>query len=193
MAIDTQALTIEEFVQRYGESGPFEYVDGEFMPVAPQVTGSGRAGGSLYRLIANHTDEHDLGEVFIETPFVLTFDRSRWVAGSRVPDVMFYSKPRFEQFKQDYPDWESIPVVGAPDFVAEIVSPTDSFTEVSDKVRRYLDDGVQLVWVVDWRAKTIQTHAAGSNQILTFSAADTLSADPVIPDFTLELVQYFGA
>src|SRR5690606_6594669 len=104
-----------------------------------------------------------------------------------------YSKQRFEQFKQDYPDWESSPVVGAPDFVAEIVSPTDSFTDVSDKVRRYLDDGVSLVWVVDWRAKTVQTHAGGSNQILTFSTADTLNADPVIPDFALELSQLFGS
>ena len=193
MTINTQALTIEDFVQRYGDDGPFEYLDGEFMPVAPQVSGSGRAGGSLYRLLANHVDEHDLGEVFIETPFVLTLDRSRWVTGSRVPDVMFYSQQRFEQFTQDYPDWETIPVVGAPDFVAEIVSPTDSFTEVSDKVRRYLDDGVQLVWVVDWRAKTIQTHAQGSNQSLTFSATDSLSADPVIAGFTLELEKYFGS
>ena len=193
MTINTQALTIEDFVQRYGDDGPFEYLDGEFMPVAPQVSGSGRAGGSLYRLLANHVDEHDLGEVFIETPFVLTLDRSRWVTGSRVPDVMFYSQQRFEQFTQDYPDWETIPVVGAPDFVAEIVSPTDSFTEVSDKVRRYLDDGVQLVWVVDWRAKTIQTHAQGNNQSLTFSATDSLSADPVIAGFTLELEKYFGS
>lgn len=192
MAINTQTLTIEDFVQRYADDGPFELVDGEMIPVTPQVLGSGRTGGLLYRLVANYVYDNGLGEVLIETPFVITLDRSRWVTGSRVPDVMFYTTERFESFKQAYADWESIPVVGAPDFAAEIVSPTDSFTDVSRKVERYLDDGVKLIWAVDWQAKTIQARAAGSNQITTFGREDTISADAIIPGYELDLTQLFS-
>ena len=187
MAINTQQITLEAFVDQYGDNGPFEYIDGEFVPVAPQVIGSGRMGGELYFLIKQHIRSENLREVFIETPFVITLDRSRWVTGSRVPDVMFYSATRFKQFTEAYPDWQSIPAVGAPDFVAEIVSPTDRFSEVSGKVARYLDDGVKLVWVLDRQAQTIQVHTQGSNQIITYTGEISVSAEPVIPGFTLDL------
>lgn len=193
MAINTQQLTLEAFVERYGDDGPFEYLDGEFVPVTPQVIGSGRLGGLFYRLLSKHVYDNDLGEVFIETPFVITLDRSRWVAGSRVPDVMFYNAERFKQFKQAYPDWESIPAVGAPDFVAEIVSPTDRFSEISGKIARYLDDGVSLVWVIDRLTRSIQAHNQGSNQIMTYSSDDKPTAEPVIPSFVLDLKSFFGA
>jgi Uma2 family endonuclease len=106
---------------------------------------------------------------------------------------MFYTAERFVQFKQAYPDWESIPAVGAPDFVAEIVSPTDRFSEVSGKVARYLNDGVRLIWVIDREAKSIQAHTPDSNQIMTYSGSDTLSADPIVPGFTLDLKSFFSA
>ncbi len=187
----TQTMALDEFVERYNTEGPFEFVDGEVLPVAPQVAGSGYLGGRFYRSLAAHVDERQLGVALIETPFVLTLDRSRWVTGSRVPDVMFYSAERFRQFQVDYPDWETIPVVGAPDFVAEIVSPTDRYTEVSAKVRRYLADGVRLVWVMDQTGKTIQAHLPGSSQILTFSGDSSISADPIVPGYTLRLAGLF--
>jgi Uma2 family endonuclease len=186
-----QVLSLDEFVQRYGEQGPFEYIDGEMIPVAPQVSGSGYVGGEFYLLVATHVHQHQLGMIFNETPFVLTMDTSRWVTGSRVPDVMYYSVERFTRFVQAYPDWQAIPIVGAPDFVAEVVSPTDSFTEVSRKVIRYLNDGVKMVWLLDWQEKSIQVRVPDSNQIATFSGDTIVSAHPVIPHFEVKLPQLF--
>lgn len=190
-SIQTQTLSLDEFVERYGDEGLFEFVDGEVIPVAPQAAGSGYLGGRFYRMLSAHVDDRQLGVVFIETPFVLTLGRSRWVTGSRVPDVMFYTAERFRQFQADYPDWESIPVVGAPDFVAEIISPTDRYSEVSAKVRRYLADGVALVWVMDQAEKTIQAHQPGSGQIMTYSGDSTISGHPVVADFALALTALF--
>jgi len=186
-----QTLSLDEFVERYGEQGPFEYIDGEMIPVAPQVSGSGYFGSELFFSLSLHVRQHNLGVVFTDTPFVITLDRSQWVVGSRTPDVMFYSTERFEQFKQDYPDWKSIPVVGVPDFVAEIVSPTDRFTKVSSKISRYMADGVKLLWAFDWEAKTVQVHLPGSNQISTHSGDATLSANPIIPAYELKLAEFF--
>jgi Uma2 family endonuclease len=193
MATQTGTLSLDEFVERYGEDGPFEYIDGEMIPLAPQVSGSGFLGGELFFSLSSYVRQHKLGIVFTETPFVLTLDRSRWVTGARTPDVMFYSTERFEQFKQDFPDWKSIPVVGAPDFVAEIVSPTDRFTHVSTKSDRYIADGVKLLWVLDWEAETAQVRDLNSNQITTYHAESTLKADPVIAGYELNLSQFFGS
>jgi hypothetical protein len=38
----TQTLSLDDFVERYGEHGPFEFIDAEMMLVALQVSGSGR-------------------------------------------------------------------------------------------------------------------------------------------------------
>ena len=187
-----QTLSLDEFVERYGEQGPFEYIDGEMIPVAPQVSGSGYLGGEFFISLSIHVRENKLGVVFTEVPFVLTLDRSRWVRGSRIPDVMFYSSDRFKQFQEAYPDWDTIPVVGAPDFAAEVISPTDSFTEVSRKVARYLADGVKMVWVLERQGKTIQVHIANSNQITTYSGDMTISADPIIPGYAVSLAQLFA-
>ncbi|MAS32372.1 MAG: hypothetical protein CL610_00100 [Anaerolineaceae bacterium] len=188
----TQTLTLDQFVEHYGEQGPFEYIDGEMIPVAPQVSGSGYTGGKFYRVLSTHVETQQVGIVFIETPFVLTLDKSRWVTGSRVPDVMYYSAERFRQFQAEYPDWESIPVVGAPDFVAEVVSPTDGFSDVSQKVAHYLADGVNMVWLLDWQQKAIQVHLPETNHITTFNINDHIRADPVIPGFEIQLLQLFA-
>jgi Uma2 family endonuclease len=192
MTLSTQTLSLDEFVERYGEQGPFEYIDGEMIPLVPKVTRPALIKGELFLSLAPYVRQHNLGVVFTDTPFIITLDRSQWVVGSRTPDVMFYSTERFEQFKRDYPDWKSIPVVGAPDFVAEIVSPTDRFTKVSTKFSRYMTDGVKLLWSFDWESKTAQVHVSGSNQITNYSGDATLSADPVIPGYELKLSEFFS-
>jgi Uma2 family endonuclease len=191
MNISIQPLSLDEFVERYGEQGPFEYIDGEMIPITPKLTRPSLIKGELFLSLAPYIRKHHLGIAFMDTPFVITLDRSQWVVGSRTPDVMFYSTERFEQFKQDYPDWKSIPVVGAPDFVAEIVSPTDRFTKVSTKISRYMADGVKLLWAFDWEAKTAQVHIPESNHITSYNGDAVLKADPIIPGYELKLAEFF--
>jgi Uma2 family endonuclease len=47
---------------------------------------------------------------------------------------------------------------GAPDFVAEIVSPGDAAWEVDETVAGYLERGVRLVWVVYPRTRRAVVH-----------------------------------
>jgi len=58
-------------------------------------------------------------------------------------------------------------------------------------VRRYLADGVALVWVMDQTEKTIQAHQPGSSQIMAYSGDSTISAHPVVADFALALTALF--
>ncbi|MYE53710.1 MAG: Uma2 family endonuclease, partial [Chloroflexi bacterium] len=47
---------------------------------------------------------------------------------------------------------------GAPDFVAEIISPSDRLADVYSKVEEWLDAGALMVMVVNPRNKTVQVY-----------------------------------
>lgn len=191
MPVLVQNLTIEEFVRLYDTEGPFELIDGERIPVMPTVLDHSVALRAIFRALDHHTVKLNLGEVFSETPFVLV-DSPNWVKGSRVPDVMVVLIERLTIYKVDVPDWRSKPLVLVPDLVVEVVSPTDSYSVLNDKVIRYLLDGVRLVWVVDPQTKTVSIHEPGSKQITVLDVTDTLTGGKVIPGFEIQVATIFA-
>ncbi|MCB9460206.1 MAG: Uma2 family endonuclease [Anaerolineaceae bacterium] len=186
--IQTQSMALDAFIEAYGQT-PFEYVNGEQTILAPQVTRSSRNAGFIFRYLARFVDENQLGEVFIEAPFVL-LDDSNWVHGSRTPDVMFYSQAQLEIIKRD-PEWEDKPLIGPPLLAVEVVSPTDRYTDVSKKVVGYLEDGVQLIWVVEPKEQVVTVHEAGSNQHMRLTIGSSLDGHDILPDFSLSLSDLF--
>jgi Uma2 family endonuclease len=190
-ATPTQVMTLEEFMQRYSDEGPFEILEGEIVPVNPQITRSARIGFRLARNLADYVDGHNLGEVFTEAPFVIG-DTPQWVKGSRVPDIMFFSAERLVQLAKDVPDWEEKPLLIAPDLVVEIISPTDRALQVSKKVERYLTDGIQKIWLVDPEQKIVTVYTQGSKLQERLTLEDSLSGEDVIPGFELPLETLFS-
>ncbi len=185
-----QALPLEEFVRLYDQEGPFEYIDGERVAVSPNVTGPGIVTKKLYFALARHCEGKGLGEVFSELPFVLS-DTPNWVTGSRVPDIMFFTAERLSAYKASTPDWQDKPFILVPDLVVEIVSPTDRYSDVLEKVARYLNDGVKVVWVVNRQLRNVVIHQAGSKQQTTLQADDMLDGGEVVPGFTLPVASLF--
>jgi Uma2 family endonuclease len=184
-------MTLDEFMQRYSDEGPFEVVGGEIVPVTPQVTRSARIAGRLFRKLADYVETHKLGEAFIEAPFVLTID-AKWVKGSRVPDVMFIAAARLAQLAEDDPDWDSKPLPLVPDLVIEVISPTDRLADVTAKIAGYLDDGVRMVWLIEPEAQTVTIYTPGSKQLTRLTAEDTLSGGDIVPGFELPLNTLFA-
>jgi Uma2 family endonuclease len=184
------SMSLEQFIALYGERGPFELIEGEIEPVTPHITRSARIAVRLLRALADHVDAHELGEVFMEAPFVLTAD-SNWVTGSRVPDVMFVAAERLAELAANDPAWEDKPLVLVPDLVAEIVSPTDRLAEVEKKIARYLADGVRVVWLIEPEGQTVTIHTPGSQQITRLRAGDTLSGGDVVAGFEMPVARLF--
>ncbi|MEO8396851.1 MAG: Uma2 family endonuclease [Chloroflexota bacterium] len=147
MSIQTQiGMPIDEFIRRYDEA-PFELIDGEVIPKMPTVSGHNRLSKRFFVALLPF-EQQGFGEVFQEATYVLA-DSSQWVKNSRIPDVMFVSAAKLEQFKRDIPDAENKPYILVPDIVIDIVSPTDQYSEISRRVKRYLSDGVPLILIVD--------------------------------------------
>ncbi|HVG06160.1 MAG TPA: Uma2 family endonuclease [Thermoanaerobaculia bacterium] len=77
----------------------------------------------------------------------------------------------------------------APELVVEISS-DDRPGEVAEKVEEYLSIGVDRVWVVSLRRKTVQIHRSGA-QSETLEIGDTLRDEDILPGFSLSLSDLF--
>jgi len=95
-----------------------------------------------------------------------------WVRRSRLAGLTREQKQKF------------LPL--CPDFVVELRSPTDNLQAVLDKMQEYLDNGAQLGWLLDPLTRRVHVYLPQrSPEIL--EAPSTVSADPLLPGFVLDL------
>ena len=79
---------------------------------------------------------------------------------------------------------------GVPVLVVEVLSPSDSHEDVTEKVASYLDAGVKLVWVVDPRFRTITVYR-GDREPELFNVKHTIGGDPHLPGFNVSVADVF--
>ena len=184
-------LKIADFMQLFSDDGPFELIDGEKIPLAPQAPISGDINFLLARLLADFVEEYELGRIFVEVPFVMTDpDDSNWVTGSRVPDAMFYAQSRIDELAKSDPEWRLKPIPMPPDLAVEVISPSDRFSAVSKKIDGYLSDGVRLVWVVDPGPEEVIVYKPGIHPA-RLGKDDALSGDSIVANFSISVARLF--
>ncbi len=184
----TELLTLAAWIERYDEQ-PFEYIHGAYLPMSPNKSRHGTIAKQLLFALDSFTLPKALGESFMEMPFVLT-DQPDWVRGSRVPDVMFFRAERLAAWKASDPDWGDKPFVLVPDLTIEIISPNDRYSDISNKISLYLQDGVQAVWIVDPKQRSVTVYLAADKWHL-LAEKDTLDGGELIPGFALPLAKIF--
>ena len=74
-----------------------------------------------------------------------------------------------------------------PDFVVELVSPSDDLTAVVVKMEEYIANGCHLAWLIDPKTETARAFRADGSVSVAKTFADTLSGEDVLPGFTLSL------
>ena len=77
-----------------------------------------------------------------------------------------------------------------PDAVFEVASTTDSRRALRAKMRTYVANGARLAVLIDPQRRTVEIYAPDVDpQVL--EAAETISLDPVLAGFILDLKQIF--
>ena len=74
----------------------------------------------------------------------------------------------------------------APDFVAELRSPSDSLATLQAKMAEYIENGVRLGWLIDPRQRRVYVYRPGQ-PVQTLENPETVSGESVLPGFTLNL------
>jgi Uma2 family endonuclease len=81
-------------------------------------------------------------------------------------------------------------VEGAPVLAVEILSRSDVWGDISDKVASYLEAGTKVVWLVDPVFRTVIVYQKGVPPEL-FNEKMEISADPHLPGFVVPVKAIF--
>ena len=161
----------------------YEVVDDQVVALAPMGAYEVWIASVLVARFATFATQHQLGRAVQEMLFDLTVATGR----KRRPDVAFVSIDRWPLTRR-IPRIEAWEVV--PNLAVEVVSPTDSFDYIVDKVAEYFHAGVERVWVVFPSQEQVYVYDSPTSvRILT--RTDELSGDPKLPHFRLPLVELF--
>jgi len=82
---------------------------------------------------------------------------------------------------------------GAPDLVIEILSPSNTATEMEKKFLLYQESGVREYWIVDSKNNILKVHCFRDSDTLTntYKSGDTVPV-AVLPGFSIALEQVFA-
>jgi Uma2 family endonuclease len=73
-----------------------------------------------------------------------------------------------------------------PDFVAEIMSPSDEWSKLREKMEEFRDQGVRLGWLLDPKTGRVEVYRPG-REVEALDRPATLSGEDVLPNFVLDL------
>ena len=181
MAVQVELVTAEMLATLPDTGERTELVRGEIVAVSPAGEEHGRIGGLLFVALGDFVLRHKLGAIYLaETGFILSRDPDT----VRAPDAAFVAAHRLAERPRRSGFFD-----GAPDLAVEVVSPNDSYQDVEDKVRDYLNAGTQAVWVVNPRARTLTVYERTGVTRLTVD--DTLDGGATLPGFSLPIAELF--
>ena len=160
--------------------------DGELIIMSPTGGTAGRKNSRLTQQVRNWADRDGTGEVFDSSTVFILPNSAR-----KSPDVSWIKLDRWNQLTSTQQD--GFPPL-APDFVIELVSPSDlknqRYEDLQAKMEEYLDNGVRLGWLIEPSAKTVEIYRTGK-QIEILNNPQTLSGENVLPGFVLYLSDIF--
>jgi Uma2 family endonuclease len=105
----------------------------------------------------------------------------------RIPDAAFISWDRLPNRRVPT---EPLPDL-APDLAVAVLSVGNTPGEMARKRQEYFSAGVQVVWQVDPRTRTVEVFTA-PDQSAVLHEAQTLDGGAVLPGFTLPLQELFS-
>ena len=129
----------------------------------------------IWRL-SSHVYPSRLGKVYGSNRGYVTVPDSP--ASSRMPDVSFLSAERAGQ-----PDLFGMLYDGSPDLAVEVLSASNTESEIAQKTAEYLAAGGKAVWIVDIYARTLTIHS-GDAPPQSLSDGDTVSGAEALPGFS---------
>lgn len=182
MAATTTRLMTAAELEAVPEAKRGELIRGEMQPVSPTNPAhfllTGRIFGPLWAFVS----ERDLGVVGSEGGFTLEVGPDTVLA----PDVAFVRREAFPPKGKRL----GFPRI-VPDLVVEVLSPSNSASEMNEKVRIYLAAGVRLVWIVDPVAEVVTVYEPdGAARLLR--PGEALDGGEVLPGFALALDELFA-
>ena len=178
MSTTVQSMTAADLLRLPADGRRYELIRGELRQMAPAGPTHGRLAMRLAAHLFQHVEAHHLGTVCAaETGFQLAQDPDT----VRAPDVAFVTRQRLEAVGEIEGHWP-----GAPDVAVEVISPSDRYTDVEDKVVEWLEAGSRMIIVVNPRQRAVMVYHSCTD-VVRLTEEDTLEGGEVVPGWQLPI------
>jgi Uma2 family endonuclease len=181
VASEPQVWTDQEFMTLPEDGGRYELVNGEVVDVGNSGMEHGNIGIFLGGAIELYVRSKKLG-VTCDSSTAFTLK----TGNKRSPDVSFIAKERLQGIKRLPKGFFQ----GAPDLAVEVISPSNTFEEIHNKLVEYFDNGCRLAWVIHPDEQSVLVYRQPRpDQLLKLG--DRLEGEEVIPGFSLPVADLF--
>lgn len=173
--------TYNDYAALPSDGKRYEIVEGVlYMSPSPNIIHQ-RIAGRIFRYLATYIEDAGLG---------LVLDAPTDVELSPIdvlqPDVLVVLNAGLEKVQE-------LKVVGAPDLVVEVASPSTSTQDRNKKYRVYAKAGVMEYWIVDPGTQTVEVLVleAGEYRSLGIFRGQATLPSQVVPNLPVRVEQFF--
>jgi len=139
-------LTYDDYVELPNDGKRYEILEGE-LAVTPAPTLKHQiSSANIFKIMSRHVDDNQLG-IVLYAPIDLILESTSVLQ----PDLLFVSQARRNILTDKG-------IVGAPDLVVEILSPTTTRNDRVTKAQIYARHRVPAYWIVDPDQETVEVY-----------------------------------
>ncbi|MBZ5726898.1 MAG: Uma2 family endonuclease [Acidobacteriia bacterium] len=152
--------------------------NGEIIIAPPAGAETGYRNSDIIAQLTTWSKQDGRGRVFhSNTEYFLPS------GAARAPDASWIAKSRLEQFSKDEKR-RFLPL--CPEFVIELISPTDRLARAKAKMREWIENGAALGWLIDPDRQTVHVYRPGRGPE-ELADIDRISGEGPVDGFRLEL------
>ncbi|WP_204106610.1 MULTISPECIES: Uma2 family endonuclease [Spirulina sp. CCY15215] len=181
--LETVNLTDEQYYQLCIKNKNLRFernANGDLIIMSPTGDETSNRNGRLTQQLFNWSDTNELGIVFDSSGgFKLPNGAERSPDASWIPLEKWQKIPLEERER-----FSNI----CPDFVVELMSPSDSLKATQEKMQEYLDNGAKLGWLINRKKRRVEIYRQGK-EVEVLNNPSTLSGEDVLLGFVLKLAK----
>ena len=152
--------------------------EGDIKVMPPTGGETGNRNAEITGQVVSWTKQDGTGAVFdSSTGFKLPN------GADRSPDAAWVRRSRLAQLSREEKE-KFLPL--CPDFVIELLSPSDDLEEIQAKMDEYTENGARLGWLLDPKSRRIYVYRSGK-RVIVMENAEEISGEPELPGFVLNL------
>ena len=156
--------------------------NGELTVMSPTGTGTAHTDSEINYQLHRWARETNAGVVFGPSAGFRLPDGSM-----RSPDASLASWSRWNALTDQQRQRGFAPL--CPEFVIELRSPSDQLGELQEKMGHWLQNGVQLGWLLDPESRRVEVYRLGTTQPDVLDGVTAVYGDGPVAGFVLEMAQ----
>lgn len=179
MVVTARTMTLEEYRALPDDGNRYELIDGVLYVTATPIPDHQDVVSATYRLLWFEAEAKRLGKIYFAPSEV------RLPTGHIVQPDLYCIRREHRYVRQEDA------IVGVPDLVVEVRSPSTRSTDLGAKLRAYEAAGIPEYWVAEARRAGLRILVLDGGKYVEVAAIDGRVASTVIPGLTVDPVALF--